>query len=60
MVTDAQKKATAKYENKAYDKVLLRLAKGKRDKIKEHARNQGKSLNAYVLDLIRKDSGIDV
>lgn len=31
-VSQAQKKATAKYEQQNYDKVLLRLAKGKKNK----------------------------
>ena len=57
MVTDAQKKATAKYESENYDKVLLRIKpKGKRDKIKAHAKSTGyESLNAYINDLIEKD-----
>lgn len=57
LVTDAQKKATAKYESENYDKVLLRIRpKGIREQIKKHAESKGfKSLNAYVNDLIDKD-----
>lgn len=47
-VSQAQKKATAKYEQQNYDKVLLRLEKGKKDKIKLHAENRGESLNGFV------------
>lgn len=48
-VSEAQKKATAKYEQQKYDKVLLRLLeKGKKDKIKAHADNQGESLNGFI------------
>jgi len=56
MVTDAQKKATLKYESKNYDKALLRMPKGRRDKIKAHAKSTGyDSLNAYINALIEKD-----
>jgi len=57
MVTDAQKKATAKYESENYDKVLLRIRpKGRREEIKAHAESKGfNSLNAYINDLIEKD-----
>ena len=47
-VSQAQKKATAKYEQQNYDKVLLRLEKGKKDKIKFHAENRGESLNGFI------------
>lgn len=47
-VSLAQKKATAKYEQQNYDKVLLRLEKGKKDKIKLHAENRGESLNGFI------------
>ena len=47
-VSQAQKKATAKYEQQNYDKVLLRLEKGKKDKIKLHAENRGESLNGFI------------
>ena len=36
-VSKAQQKAVGKYEKENYDKVLLRLQKGSRDKIKAHA-----------------------
>ena len=48
-VSEAQKKATAKYEQQNYDKVLLRLLeKGKKDKVKAHAENKGESLNGFI------------
>lgn len=37
-----------KYEDKAYDKVLLRLPKGQREEIKAHAEAQGESVNGFV------------
>ena len=54
-VSKAQPKAVGKYEKENYDKVLLRLQKGSRDKIKAHAQQKGMSLNAYIVDLIEKD-----
>ncbi|MGN0500714.1 MAG: hypothetical protein ACI4HK_06160 [Ruminococcus sp.] len=47
-VSQAQKKATAKYEQQNYDKVLLRLEKGKKDIIKAHAEQNGESINGFV------------
>ena len=54
-VSKAQQKAVGKYEKENYDKVLLRLQKGSRDKIKAHAQQKGMSLNTYIVDLIEKD-----
>ncbi|ANU40464.1 hypothetical protein ADH75_13580 [Flavonifractor plautii] len=54
-VTKAQQRAVGKYEKENYDKVLLRLPKGNREKIKTHAQQKGMSLNAYIVDLIEKD-----
>ena len=54
-VSKAQQKAVGKYEKENYDKVLLRLQKGSRDKIKAHAQQKCMSLNAYIVDLIEKD-----
>lgn len=52
----AQQKAVGKYESANYDKVLLRLSKGSRDKIKARAEQVGaKSLNAYIVSLIEAD-----
>ena len=61
-VSQAQKKATAKYEQQNYDKVLLRLEKGKKDKIELHAENRGESLNGFINKAIdekmERDKGI--
>ena len=37
-----------KYEDKAYDKVLVRLPKGKKDKIKAHAEAHSESVNGFI------------
>lgn len=53
-ISDAQKRATAKYEKKAYDTILLRVKKGQRDEIKAIAEEHGESLNSFILDAVAK------
>lgn len=47
-VSNAQKKATAKYEKEKYDKVLLRLPKGKKEEIQTIAISQNDSVNGFI------------
>lgn len=47
-VSKAQKRATAKFEQQNYDKVLLRMPKGKRENIKSYAESRGESLNGFI------------
>lgn len=56
-LTDAQKRAIAKYNEKAYDRIEVKVYKGQKDKIKAHAESKGMSLNAYINELIEKDMG---
>lgn len=53
-VSDAQKRATAKYEKEAYDKVLVRFPKGTKERIQATR----ESINGYivksVLDNLKK------
>ena len=51
-VTAAQAKATAKYEQKAYDKILVRIGKGTRDRWKSAAAARGVSLNQLIVDSV--------
>lgn len=37
-----------RYEDKSYDKVLLRLYKGQRNIIQAHAKAMGESVNAFI------------
>ena len=53
-VTEAQKRATANYERKNYDKILLRLKKGTKEKIIKKI-GENASINGYITDLINKD-----
>ena len=47
-LSDAHKRAVAKYNTANYDRVELRLPKGKKEGIKAHAEAQGESLNAFI------------
>ena len=47
-VSQAQLRATAKYELTKYDKVLLRLDKGRKDIIQAYASDNGESLNGFI------------
>lgn len=37
-----------RYEDKAYDKVLIRMPKGRKEFIRTHAERQGESINAFI------------
>ena len=47
-ISEAQKRATAKYNLANYDRVELRLDKGMKDIVKDHAVQQGETLNGFV------------
>ena len=47
-LTEAQKKANAKYIAKAYDRIELKVKKGCKDLIKAHAESKGESINGFV------------
>lgn len=51
MITEAQKKATKKWEQK-YEIVRFRVEKGKKNKIKKLALKNGKSVNNYLNEMI--------
>ena len=47
-IRDSQKRAVAKYNAANYDRVELRLEKGRKEAVKAHAEAQGESLNAFI------------
>lgn len=53
-VSKAQMAATKRFEDKNYDKALLRLPKGKKAEIQAAAEKQGESLNAYVIGAVER------
>ena len=54
-ISKAQQRATAKYVKNNYDEIKLRVPKGFKDEIKEHAdiMDDG-SVNAFVIRAIRE------
>ena len=48
-VTEAQKKATAKYEKENYDKVLVRFPKGTKELIQKSGAS---SINGYIIKCV--------
>lgn len=54
-VSEAQKKATTNYQRNNYDRILLRVPKGKRDEIKKQAENKKMTVNQYLIHLIDND-----
>lgn len=44
-----------RYAAKNYDRIQVLAKKGEKDRYKSHAESLGKSLNAYIIDLIERD-----
>ncbi len=49
MYNESQKKATAKYMKENLDDIKIRVKKGERERYKQIAESDGKSLNAMVI-----------
>ena len=47
-ISEAQKKAVAKYNAANYERIELRVEKGQKDVIKAHAESKGESLNGFI------------
>lgn len=52
--SDAQKEATARYNKKAYDRIEIKVKKGRKTSIFEYAAKRGKSVNQFIVELIDK------
>lgn len=55
MASTAKLKANEKYLKEKVDTFQVRVPKGEKEPIQEFAKRQGKSLNAYIVELIKKD-----
>lgn len=55
--TDSQKKATIKYLKDKTDSIQIRVPKGKKEKARKFAENNGESLNAFINRLISEAMG---
>ena len=48
-------RAKRKYNSKMYDRLDITVKAGEKEKIKQRAEKLGKSINAYITDLIYED-----
>jgi len=55
IMNNGSQKAKDKYLKEKVDTFVLRVPKGEKELIQRYAQSQGKSLNGYILDLIRAD-----
>lgn len=47
-------KAKRRYNEKTYDRLTMNIKKGRKDELKTIAREQGQSLNAFILSAINE------
>lgn len=52
--SDAQKEATARYNKKAYDRIEIKVKKGRKQEIAACAAAQNKSVTQFIVDAIDK------
>lgn len=50
--TEAHKRAYKKWQSEKVDDLRIRVPKGQREVIREHATSQGEAINAFVLRAI--------
>ena len=53
--SEAQKRASRKYNENNYDRLYITIGKGKKEIIKEKAQSMGMSVNEYVVKLIEEN-----
>lgn len=53
--SDAQKEATARYNKKAYDRIEIKVKKGRKAHITAYAAKQKKSVNQFIVELIDRE-----
>lgn len=56
-LSEARKRANAKYNQKAYDRLEVKVKKGRKEEIREFAAAQGESLNAFINRAIAEAMG---
>ena len=62
-VSEAHKRASRKYNEKAYDRIELKVRKGEKANLQTHAESRGESLNGFVnraiKETIERDNSMD-
>lgn len=53
--SDAQKEATARYNKKAYDRIEIKVKKGRKALITAYAVERQKSVNQFIVELIDRE-----
>lgn len=54
--SESQKIATEKHMNANYDRIQIRVRKGKKAKIENFAKSIGKSAQSFIIDLIEREA----
>lgn len=57
-ITEAQKRAVAKYNAANYDRIEIKVPKGRKADVETHAKSKGESINGLVNALLRADMGL--
>ena len=55
--SDSQKEATTRYNKKAYDRIEIKVKKGRKREIFAFAASKNKSVNQFIVDLINREMG---
>lgn len=58
-ISEARHRANEKYNAKAYDEIKLRVPKGTKEKIKQHADSMGESVNGFIKRAIQNQMKAD-
>ena len=53
-VSKAQQQAVSKYMKAKYDELKIRIPKGNKARIQEHAKAQGESTNAFIYRAVKE------
>ena len=53
--SDAQKEATARYYKKAYDRIEIKVKKGRKQEIAAFAKRRNQSVNQMIVELIERE-----
>lgn len=57
-ITPAQRRAVAKYNAANYDRIEIKVPKGRKQAIDAHAKSKDTSVNGLVNALLRADMGL--